>query len=172
MPEEKKPLAPPKVTDKGEDDTENANLKNDLALQRLLKESHLLDPSNFSGNGSAPEGKSRLKALDLRLQDLGAKNAIAKQRMPVAHRKGMEAKARSREEKRRRDAAENGVVLEKVRASSKPRHGTKPGSKRERGVGGPSVGKFMGGTLKLSAKDLKDIQGPKRVSSKGKRGRR
>lgn len=151
----------------GEDDaSEAANLKHDLALQRLLKESHLLDPSTFSAKNSAPEGKGRLKALDLRLQDLGAKNSLSAQdKMPIAHRQGIKSKAVGREEKRRKDAAENGVVLERAR------HAAKDLKRRERSVGGPTVGKFRGGTLQLSGRDLRDIQGPK-TRGKGKKGRR
>lgn len=58
-----------------EDGTEVTNLKNDLELQRLLKESHLLHPSTFHGSSSTPDGKGRLKALDMRIRDLGAKTS-------------------------------------------------------------------------------------------------
>ena len=157
--------------DEEEDRSESANLKNDLALQRLLKESHLLDPSTFSGKSSAPEGKGRLKALDLRLQDLGAKNSLSGQdKMPIAHRKGIKSKAAEKEDRRRKDAAENGVILEK-KARNGDAGGRKDVRRRDRSVGGPTVGKFRGGTLKLSGKDLKDIQGPKE-KGKGKKGRR
>ncbi|KAK6414733.1 pre-rRNA processing and 40S ribosomal subunit assembly [Oleoguttula sp. CCFEE 5521] len=79
------------------DTTEVANLQNDLALQRLLKESHLLDSSTFgSKSTSEPEGKGRIKALDLRLQDLGSKTShLAQEKMPISHRKGIVAKASS-----------------------------------------------------------------------------
>ncbi len=95
----------------------------------------------------------------------------------MSHRKGMIAKRTEKEEKRRREARENGVILEKAKMIVK-----KGGdAKRERGVGAPGVGKFSGGTLKLSKKDVFDIEGPKRSSSsrggrgngrgRGKRGR-
>ncbi|KAK5115913.1 hypothetical protein LTR62_000369 [Meristemomyces frigidus] len=152
--------------DAEEGDDEAGNLKQDLALQRLLKESHLLESSSFSGaSASGPEGKSRLKALDLRLKDLGAKKAASEQvKMPAAHRKGIAAKATSREAARRKEATENGIVLEKVK------RGFEPAAKRERTVGVPSVGKFKGGTLRLSSKDVKAIEGPrKKVGAKGQR---
>lgn len=149
-----------------DDSTEAANLKHDLALQRLLKESHLLEPGSFNPKNTAPQGKGRLKALDMRLQDLGAKTSLATQdKMPIAHRKGIASKAVGREQKRRNDAAENGIILEKAK------HAAKDMKRRERSVGGPTVGKFRGGTLKLSGKDLRDIQGPKK-QGKGKKGRR
>jgi hypothetical protein len=155
------------TADHEEDASETANLKNDLALQRLLKESHLLDPSTFKGKVSVPEGKSRLKSLDLRLQDLGAKKSVSEQQnMPLSHRKGIAAKVTDREERRRKQAAENGVVLEKARSA------IKTAKRRERSVGGPTVGKFNGGTLKLSSRDVKSIQGPKQRDSRRRKGRR
>lgn len=159
----------PIAVDTEEDATEKANLKNDLALKHLLKESHLLDPTSFSisSKTSTPEGKSRLKSLDLRIQDLGAKQSIAAQeKMPLSHRKGMASKASSREEKRRREARENGVVLEKAKS------GGKLAKRRERSVGGPTVGRFKGGTLKLSSKDVRLIQGPKGRDGGRRKGRR
>ena len=38
--------------------------------------------------------------------------------------------------------------------------------RRERGVGGPGIGKMQGGTLKLSSRDVKNIQGPPRKERK------
>ena len=143
------------------------NLKHDLALQRLLKESHLLDSSSFSRKASAPEGKCRIKALDLRIRGLGARESISNQeKMPLSHRRGISTKAATREEKRRKDAAENGVILEKAKSA------LKPGKRRERSVGGPTVGKFKGGLLKLSSKDLRSIEGPKQRGWGGRKGRK
>lgn len=153
----------PEQVDQEEAATEAANLKKDLALQRLLKESHLLDPKS----SSTLSGSNRHKALDLRLQGLGSKSSILTQeKMPLSHRKGIVAKAREREDYRRREAKENGIILEKVV------NGTmKKTTIRQRGIGGPSVGKFQGGTLKLSKKDVADIVGPKKTL-KGKKGGR
>ncbi|KAF2768693.1 hypothetical protein EJ03DRAFT_351887 [Teratosphaeria nubilosa] len=151
--------------DNGDDEgAESTNLKHDLALQRLLKESHLLDKSSFDNSTPMPEGKSRLKALDLRLQDLGAKQAISVQdKMPLAHRKGIKAKAANREVSRRKEAAENGIVLERARNAAK----ASSSQKRDRGIGAPSVGKFRGGMLKLSSRDVRSIEGPKQKAGRG-----
>lgn len=139
-----------------------ANLKNDLALQRLLNESHLLD----SASDLNPTGKNRHRALDMRMQSIGANSSLYKQKnMPMSQRKGIEEKVAYRDEKRRREARENGIILEKPAPPSSKK---KAPEKRERGVGGPSVGKFAGGTLNLSKKDLMDIQGPKHTGRKGK----
>lgn len=161
----------PKSTDKSrkkeesEDENDADNLKHDLALQRLLQESHLLD----SAEELAPTGKNRLKALDLRMQALGAKSSLYKQKMPDSHRRGIKAKAAAKEDKRRKEAKENGIILEKPTKVTKSSSG-----RRERGVGGSSIGKFSGGTLNLSKHDLHKMQGPKGRSSKGKgkKGRR
>jgi hypothetical protein len=102
-------------TDPSAQDETDDNLQNDLALQRLLKESHLLDANTFSANGSgssAPEGSARLKALDMRIRDLGGKKShLDQERMPIAFRKGMVAKAGERESKRRSEAKENECPL-------------------------------------------------------------
>ena len=137
------------------------NLKKDLALQRLLKESHLLDPQS----SSSPYGQNRHKSIDLRLQELGTKLSLYHQRnMPMSQRKGIAAKASGREESRRKEAKENGVILEKV---TKGRKDTID-NKRQRGIGAPSVGRFKGGMLTLSKRDVIEIQGRKKTS-KGKR---
>ncbi len=89
---------------------------------------------------------------------MGSKTSVfAQQRMPLAQRKGITAKATEREELRRREAQENGIILEKVAKSKK-----KGDSMRQRGIGAPSVGKFQGGMLKLSKKDVAEIEGPKK----------
>ncbi|KAL9611431.1 MAG: hypothetical protein Q9167_003905 [Letrouitia subvulpina] len=139
-------------------DNDATNLKNDLALQRLLKESHLL------GQGSVftPSGQNRHKAVDLRLQELGSKSSVLKQHnMPIMQRKGIVARALHKEKERRIEAKENGIILEKI---SKKKTTT---IKRQRHIGGPSVGRFRGGTLRLSKKDVANIVGRKKT----KRGR-
>ncbi|OCK82755.1 hypothetical protein K432DRAFT_292558 [Lepidopterella palustris CBS 459.81] len=150
-----------------DDDIEALNLKNDLALQRLLRESHLLDGStSAAANTLAPSGANRQRALDMRLQTLGSKRSILTQKnMPMSHRKGIVAKATQREESRRKEAKENGIILEAATKMKKAER------RRERGIGGPGVGKFNGGTLKLSRKDVESIQGS-RSNASGGRGRR
>lgn len=135
-------------------DGDAENLKNDLALQRLLQESHLLDPHA----SLSLAGNNRHKAADLRLQQLGAKGSILTQaKMPMSHRRGIVTKAKEREVTRRRDARENGVILEKAKITK-----TQKSKTRERGIGNPTVGKFQGGILKLSKRDVADITGIRR----------
>jgi hypothetical protein len=143
------------------------NLQNDLALQRLLKESHLLDPSASQRASFSTEGKGRLKALDMRLQDLGAKSSVLNQeKMPMAHRKGITSKTTGRQTTRRKEAAENGIILERFKSGTPKRPQAR---QRPRDVGGPGVGKFQRGMLKLSSRDVKDIVGS-RTDKGGRRG--
>ena len=78
--------------------------------------------------------------------------------MPLAQRRGISAKKAEQEQLRRREAQENGIILEKIGQ----RKG-KSESKRDRGIGAPAVGKFHGGTLRLSKKDVAQIQGPRKA---------
>lgn len=154
----------PRPAETLEDVTDAANLKKDLELQRLLKESHLFHRPSLT---SAPSA-NREKVTDLRMQALGAKASLfAQQRMPLAHRRGIAAKAVMREEVRRKEAQENGVILEKA---SKVKRGD--AGKRDRGIGTPAVGKFAGGTLKLSRKDIHEINGPRQVVRGRRKGKR
>ena len=79
--------------------------------------------------------------------------------MPLSQRRGIARKVAEKEESRRRDAKENGIILEKA---IKKRSGGD--ARRQRGIGAPSVGRFKGGTLKLSKQDVREIQGPKKIS--------
>ncbi|KAL9577659.1 MAG: hypothetical protein Q9212_006223 [Teloschistes hypoglaucus] len=136
--------------------TDAANLQKDLALQRLLKESHLLD----SSSAPTPSGQNRHKALDIRQQALGSKESVfSQQKMPLAQRKGIVAKAVERDASRRTEAKENGIILERA-VKSKARE-----PQRQRGIGAPSVGKFSRGMLTLSKKDVASIVGPRKRSS-------
>ncbi|KAI0386174.1 hypothetical protein F5Y04DRAFT_116804 [Hypomontagnella monticulosa] len=147
-------------------------LKNDLALQRLLSESHLFSGQAHTGEGSTEHaGRNRHIATDLRLAALGSKTSIFKQaKMPMSHRKGIVAAATSREAKRRKEARENGIILERPAAGAgkgKPRM-----RKMERAVDAPAVGRLRNGMLKLSKKDIADIQGDGRRPKSGSGGKR
>ncbi|MCJ1351285.1 MAG: hypothetical protein MMC33_001269 [Icmadophila ericetorum] len=151
-----------------------AHLKNDIALQRLLSESHLLSPPTTATSTSTPSSTNHSKTLSLRLSSLtstaAASSETTTQKMPLAHRKGIIAKKKEREERRRKEARENGIVLEVERRGGMDGEGKGKG-KRERGIGGPSVGKFKGGVLHLSERDLRSIQGPSGGRGRGRGGR-
>lgn len=72
-------------------------------------------------------------------------------------RKGMVAAAEGREAKRRREAKENGVILEKSGGNGKA--AKKKQRPRERGVDGPAVGRMKGAELRISDRDVRKIEG-------------
>ncbi|KAM0562251.1 hypothetical protein ACHAPJ_002697 [Fusarium lateritium] len=147
-------------------------LAQDLELRRLLAESHLLAPAlTASGNAVAPKsfaaGRTRQKATDMRVQALGSKLSIHKQeKMPMNMRKGIVAAADAREAKRRREAKENGIILERETSKKKGRRDRA----RDLAVDRPGVGRLKGAELRLSDKDIKSIEGGR--DAFGRRGRR
>ncbi|ATY64662.1 hypothetical protein A9K55_004889 [Cordyceps militaris] len=152
-------------------------LAQDFELRRLLAESHLFTPAahhSSSNNGSQEgeafaAGRTRLKATDLRLQALGSKTSLLTQvKMPMNMRKGIVAAREAREDKRRREAKENGIILER---SSAQRGGKKTGRvRKERGVHGPGIGRMRGSELRISEGDVRKIEGSR--DTFGRRGRR
>ncbi|KAI8671440.1 hypothetical protein NCS57_00619300 [Fusarium keratoplasticum] len=146
-------------------------LAQDLELRRLLAESHLLAPAiNGAGHAVAAKafdaGRTRNKATDLRIQALGSKISIHKQeKMPMNMRKGIVAAAGAREAKRRREAKENGVILERETGKKGRRE-----RKRDFGVDRPGVGRLKGAELRLSDRDIRGIEGSR--DAFGRRGRR
>ncbi|KAI5958570.1 FAF1 [Candida theae] len=108
---------------------ESDNLENDLKLQRLLKESHILannvDPQ-FSGadltlktiDFEDPTGKSRRRILSSRMSELASINKTKDRKlesMPMNMRKGMIAKRDARVAKYEQEAREAGIVLSKLK---------------------------------------------------------
>lgn len=172
-----------------EDDDDNPQnedsktlLANDLELQRLISESHILsatNPFNSIGSSSAAggdggaktftQGRTRTLTTDLRLQKLGSKESIFTQRkMPMNMRKGINTARDAKEDKRRREAKENGIILEKA-VSKKP--------KKSKGRGGlavdmPGMGRFSGGELKLSKREVRAVEMEGMRPDSGKRRRR
>ena len=87
--------------------------------------------------------------------------------MPMAMRKGMAKKKGEREDKRRREAKEAGVVLERAVKVRKQRVRDKEGD-----VGRPGVGRMKGGMLRLSERDVRSIEGRRGRGRGGRGGRR
>ncbi|OPB39319.1 hypothetical protein A0O28_0050250 [Trichoderma guizhouense] len=155
-------------------------LAQDLELRRLIAESHLLQTnkplslaaalSTTSSPNAQPKafssGRVRQKALDMRIQALGSKTSILKQeKMPMHMRKGINAAAVEREAKRRREAKETGVILERETGKKKKR------DRRGGGGGGgfgPAVGRLKGAELRISERDVKKIEGTR--DTFGRRG--
>ncbi|KAJ4391891.1 pre-rRNA processing and 40S ribosomal subunit assembly [Gnomoniopsis smithogilvyi] len=169
-----------------DDDPHNEDSKtllaNDLALQRLISESHILSASNpfnaigssaaaAEGSKSFTEGRTRKLTTDLRLQKLGSKSSIfTQQKMPMGMRKGINTAKQEREAKRRREAKENGIILETAQK--------KGGKRKSKGRGGvavdmPGMGKFRNGELRLSTREVKAVEMEgKRFDVGGKKRRR
>ncbi|KAK4456138.1 protein FAF1 [Podospora aff. communis PSN243] len=177
---------PKKPTASSDPEDSAAFLANDLALQRLIAESHILsaaggNPSHYLSTAAAStptntrafaEGRTRLKTTDMRVQALGAKSSILSQaKMPMNMRKGILKSATDKEDKRRREARENGIILERV-AKGKGRVHKKMTTRRERAVDMPSVGKMRGAELKISAREIRAIEAEGKRKEKGARRRR
>ncbi|KAJ2983703.1 hypothetical protein NQ176_g493 [Zarea fungicola] len=69
--------------------------------------------------------------------------------MPMHMRKGIVASASAKEAKRRREAKENGVILE--RSAQGKKKSSARGGRNERGVDGPGIGRFKGAELRINA---------------------
>lgn len=111
------------------------DMKDDIELQRLLSESHLLknlaDSRRISKGESGAEltlktlnepliGKSRVRTLDSRIDQLARINGDERkleklEKMPMNMRKGMIEAQKRRIEKYEKEARENGIVLAKNR---------------------------------------------------------
>lgn len=106
------------------------NLENDMKLQRLLKESHILAHQvEHSGAAltlqtldyEAPVGNARKRTLDARIRGLSATNSATGglpkklENMPMSMRKGMIQARDKRISKYEEEARNAGIVLSKVR---------------------------------------------------------
>ncbi|KAL7909538.1 hypothetical protein GGI35DRAFT_386531 [Trichoderma velutinum] len=158
-------------------------LAQDLELRRLIAESHLLQTnkplslaaalSTTSSPNAQPKafssGRVRQKALDMRIQALGSKTSILKQeKMPMHMRKGINAAVVEREAKRRREAKETGVILERETGKKKRRDRKSGGGGGGGGGFGPAVGRLKGAELRISERDVKNIEGTR--DTFGRRG--
>ncbi|AEO57735.1 hypothetical protein MYCTH_101762 [Thermothelomyces thermophilus ATCC 42464] len=174
-------------TDEDQPEDSAALLANDLALQRLIAESHILsaagaNPSHWQSQHAAgtatnlrpfAAGRTARKTTDMRIQALGAKESILTQaKMPMSMRKGIVSAAAAKEEKRRREARENGIILEREVKKTKT---TKKKGRGERPVDLPAVGRMRGAELRVSAREARaiaeSVRGPA-GKGKGKRRRR
>ncbi|KAK3340514.1 hypothetical protein B0H65DRAFT_510641 [Neurospora tetraspora] len=184
-----------KDKDGADGDDSAAFLANDLALQRLIAESHILsaaggNASHYLSSAAAEtekntrafaEGRIRKKTTDMRMQALGAKGSVLEQeKMPMNMRKGINKAAETYEQKRRREARENGIILEKASGKGK---GGKTGGNGGGGGGGkkrsgdrpvdmPGIGKMRGAQLTISKRDIRSMEnsGPAGRGGRGAKG--
>lgn len=82
----------------------------------------------------------------------------------MAMRKGIIAASEGREKKRRREAKENGVILEREVKKEKRR------DRRGGEVDRPGMGSFRGAELRLSDRDVKSIEGSRDTFGRRSRG--
>lgn len=179
------------AANKKEDDE---NLENDVKLQRLLQESHILSHDlKYSGadvtlqtlDYEEPTGKARKKALTSRIRNLSDTKPIKLEKMPMSMRKGM---IRSREKKIAKyeeDAKNAGIILSKVKKGElrdlnmgkgstfqSDRLGTgvkKVNRVRDRGLKIHSIGKSTKNGLIISKKEIERINGGRSSTTKGRR---
>lgn len=170
------------------------NLENDLKLQRLLSESHILANSmEFSGaeltmqtlDYDAPIGNARRRILDQRIRDISSTNGTAHrklEKMPMNMRKGLIKHREERVSKYENEAREAGIILSKVKKGELRNidigKGVTPASDRlgsgksqnrrvrDRGLKIHSVGKSTRNGLRISQKEIE------KVNSLGKRRRK
>ncbi|EGO57850.1 hypothetical protein NEUTE1DRAFT_81805 [Neurospora tetrasperma FGSC 2508] len=155
----------------GEGEDSAAFLANDLALQRLIAESHILsaaggNASHYLSSAAAEtdkntrafaEGRIRKKTTDMRMQALGAKGSVLEQeKMPMNMRKGIKKASETYEQKRRREARENGIILEK--ASGKGKGNVKKRSGGDRPVDMPGIGRMRGAQLTISSREIRSME--------------
>ncbi|QPG74182.1 hypothetical protein FOA43_001506 [Brettanomyces nanus] len=175
------------------------DMKNDLELQRLLDESHILAGDHgfsgadvgFSGAdvGFQDEvmGNSRVRTLDSRMQKLAEANQAHKHKlenMPMNYRKGMVKAQLKRISKYEEEAHEAGIILAKSRKGEFRRIGDdgttsfterigsgmkKQSRMRDRGLRVNTVGKATSHGVLLSKHDLHKITGGDKKKRKGRK---
>lgn len=130
---EKKEQLASKLTKKQQEKAikeDDDNLENDLKLQRLLQESHIL-ANNLEYSGvdvtldtldfDAPTGKARKRTLDSRLRTISAINSSTGgqpsklEKMPMSMRKGMNKSRYLKVAKYEEEARNAGIILSKVK---------------------------------------------------------
>lgn len=109
---------------------DDENLENDLKLQRLLKESHILaNQLDYSGadltlqtiDYEDPTGKARRRALDSRIRSLAANSSSTGglpktlEKMPMNMRKGMIKSNERKVAQYEQEAKDAGIILSKVK---------------------------------------------------------
>lgn len=170
------------------------NLENDLKLQRLLSESHILANSlEYSGadltmqtlDYDAPIGNARRRILDQRIREVSSTNATARkklEKMPMNMRKTLIKNREQQVAKYEKEAREAGIILSKVKKGElrnidigkgvtpvTDRLGVGKGHKsriRDRGLKIHSVGKSTRNGLRISQQEID------KVNNQGKKRRR
>ncbi|SPO00503.1 uncharacterized protein DNG_03251 [Cephalotrichum gorgonifer] len=152
-------------------------LAQDLELHRLITESHLLDPTSKLHSKPFTEGRIRMHTTDLRITSLapGSASILKQKKMPMSMRKGIESTKTRKEETRRREARENGVILER-KGGDAAGPGKRAGGKKRGGprLDMPGIGRLKGAELTLSDRDIRGMEsgGSSRGRGRGRGGMR
>ncbi|CCG81470.1 Predicted protein [Taphrina deformans PYCC 5710] len=147
--------------DSGSESDAADDLKKDKELQRLLRESHLLQAQ---GNGSLEtEGRIRHKATAAQLIANGASKP-KQRKMPIGMRKGIEAAANKREGAADKYNRDNGIVTARKAAPVVQKRSNKT-------LHELNLGKYKNGKLSISRKEIDRVNGPRGGSAKGKKKR-
>ncbi|CAH6720576.1 protein Faf1p [[Candida] jaroonii] len=167
------------AANKKEDDE---NLENDVKLQRLLQESHILSHDlKYSGadvtlqtlDYEEPTGKARKKALTSRIRNLSDTKPLKLESMPMSMRKGMIKSREKKIAKYEEEAKNAGIILSKVKKgelrdlnmgkgstfqSDRLGNGVKKVNRvRDRGLKIHSIGKSTKNGLIISKKEIERI---------------
>lgn len=170
----------PTVEEPEDEDLERENMKNDIELQRFLKESNLLSALDTDDSAT---GKARSRTMEMRLRELSATNGSETklnklEKMPIQMRKGMVDKHLQRIKKHETEAREGGIVLSRVKRGQfrkidktyrndiERRIGTNikkkesvVGKRRQRGLKIQSVGKSTRNGLVIAKHEIARING-------------
>ncbi|OWB54553.1 hypothetical protein B5S28_g403 [[Candida] boidinii] len=123
--EEKRKTAEKQLLKNAKSKADQEDIKNDLALDRLISESHILAThQQYSGaeltlqtlDHENPTGNARVRALDSRIQKLASVNGkgVTKlEKMPMNMRKGMIKSRLQQVEKYEKEAKDAGIILAK-----------------------------------------------------------
>lgn len=151
-------------------------MSQDLELHRLITESHLLDPHSKLHSKPFADGRIRMHTADHRITTLapGTTSILSQKSMPMSMRKGIETTKKGREDLRRKEATENGVVLERKGGGAGGAGGSGAKGKNKKKpharVDMPGIGRMKGSELTLSESDIKSIEssGSFRGGSRGR----
>jgi hypothetical protein len=133
------------------------DLKKDKALQRLLRDAHLLD-----GSADALEiqgGKARQQSIAEQLKRSGAKQATQR-KMPAGMRLGIRDAQRKKAQVHEETMRENGIITAKKTAAEKQADLPRKKPRKERSLGTMAgVGRYKNGTLTISKREIDSVNG-------------
>lgn len=146
------------------------DLKNDLELNRLIKESHILAEAERHGHFTGADisldaefnPKAKLKVLEMRLDEIGSKKKT--ESIPMHICKGIVNRKQEKQAKYEQYAKEAGIVLAWPTKTSK-----KAVQRRERGLQIQTVGRSTKHGHIISAKEIEERSAKRQKRAKARR---